>query len=156
MLTEYVNKIVTFTKRAEDLEAYPEEGMRARIVSIRGDGIHKDDIEDHIYIVTVDYSEFDEFNKTFESSDYYDKNGSPCLTARQAGFYTVQEDLYFPSPKVVAFEKYFTITEADRIDLIRQFKESGAVNYVGWLETRLLDSVATSAAKTTTNEPETP
>lgn len=109
-----VGKTVQFTSKIEDMEAYPEKGMRARIVSIDEEDTHMSDLHDHIYKITFDYSEFDEFNKSLESANYYDGKGVACLTAREAGMYDEQETIYFGSPKLHPFEEFFTILNENR------------------------------------------
>jgi hypothetical protein len=116
------------------MEAYPEPGMRGRIISIDEQDTHRSDLHDHLYKITFDYSEFDEFNKSLESSNYYDRKGVACLTAREAGIYAPDELIYFGSPELYPFEGYFTILDDRQNILLRRFKESGATNYVEWLE----------------------
>lgn len=140
-MQQLVGKTVQFTSSIEDMEAYPENGMRARIVSITTRYTNVADINDHLYIIKFDYSEFDEFNKRFESSNYYDKNGNAILTARQANMYTVTEEIYFGSPKLYPFEQYFKVIDQARNTLIDQFKVSGATDYVQWLEDQLTQKV---------------
>lgn len=132
-----IGKTIQFTSKIEDMEAYPEKGMRARIVSIDEQDTHMVDLHDHLYKITFDYSEFDEFNKSLESSNYYDRNGVACLTAREAGMYAPDELIYFGSPKLWPFEDYFTTLDVRQNALLVRFKESGATNYVEWLESQI-------------------
>jgi hypothetical protein len=129
-----VGKTIQFTKKIEDMEAYPENGMRARIVSIDESDTHSPSLHDHMYRITFDYSEFDDYNKALESSNYYDRMGVPCLTAREAGMYAPDELIYFGSPKLWPFEDCFTTLDARQNALLARFKESDATNYVEWLE----------------------
>lgn len=131
-----VGKTIQFTSKIEYMEAYPEKGMRGRIVSIDEQDTHMDDLEDHVYKILFDYSEFDDFNKSLESSNYYDRNGNACLTAREAKWYKPQEVIYFGSPELWPFEDYFTILDDRQNALLTRFKESGATNYVEWLESQ--------------------
>lgn len=132
-----IGKIIQFTSKIEDMEAYPEAGMRARIVSIDEKDTHMKDLHDHMYIITFDYSEFDEFNEQFESANYYDKHGVACLTAREAKMYDVKEKIYFGSPALWPFEDYFNLLNTKQETLLSRFKESGAANYVEWLESQI-------------------
>lgn len=135
-MNELIGKVVTFTKKIEDQEAYPEAGMKARIIGVKKETTSKD-INDHVYTITVDYSEFDEFNAGLESANYYNNDHIPCLTARQANMYTVQEKLYFCSPQLEPFEDFFTIADDRQSRILEKFKASGETNYVAWLESQI-------------------
>jgi hypothetical protein len=132
-----IGKTIQFTSKIEDMEAYPENGMRGRVVSIDEQDTHRSDLHDHLYKIAFDYSEFDEFNKSLESSNYYDKNGIACFTARQANMYEPQEIIYFGSPELWPFEDYFTVLNEKQNNLLARFKESGSTNYVEWLENQI-------------------
>jgi hypothetical protein len=132
-----IGKTIQFTSKIEDMGAYPEKGMRARIVSIDEQDTNRPDLHDHLYKITFDYSEFDEFNKGLESANYYDRKGVACLTAREAGMYAPDELIYFGSPQLWPFEDYFTVLNEKQNTLIARFKESGATNYVEWLESQI-------------------
>jgi hypothetical protein len=132
-----VGKTIQFTPKIEEMEAYPENGMRARIVSIDEENTHRYDVEDHLYKIKFDYSEFDDFNNELEKSNYYDRNGNACLTARQANMYEPQEVIYFGSPKLWPFEDYFTILGPRSNELLKRFNESGSTNYIEWLESQI-------------------
>jgi hypothetical protein len=80
---------VQMKKLIESCDSYPEENMRA---TIAGEVI---DTEDNFFRILFDYTAYDEYNKAFESSNYYDKNGKACLTARQSGYYQIKETLWF-------------------------------------------------------------
>lgn len=135
--THLIKKIVEFTPRIEEMEAYAETGIRARILSITAEGTSRKELDEHIYIIKFDYSEFDEFNTRYETANYYDKNGVPCLTARQSGFYNPQEKIYFGTPLKWPFEDYFNVVDSKTAELIKKFKESGAKSYVEWLESQV-------------------
>ncbi len=132
-----IGKTVQFTSHIEDMEAYPENGMRARIVSVEEKDVYSKDLRDHMYIITFDYSEFDKFNEKLEKSNYYDKHGSACLTAREANMYEEKEPIYFGSPELYPFKTYFTLLDKKQETLLSRFKESGKSNYVEWLEDQI-------------------
>jgi len=73
--------------RVEDLEDYADKGMRLTITGIRSD-------HDEVAVLAVSYAKYDEHNKAFEKRNYYDKTGTPCLNAREAGFYKEQDSMY--------------------------------------------------------------
>lgn len=117
---------VEFVSGVEDLEAYPEAGMRATITSV----IRDHDDED-VFIVGLDFTEHDEFNKAFESTNYFDRNGNPTLTAREAGCYLLKENIYVMSSDETT--KYFNLI--DRSPLYQKYlDEKPSVSYVEWLE----------------------
>lgn len=132
-----VGKVVQFTTKIEDMEAYPERGMRARIVSVDEEDTNRTDLHEHLFKIKFDYSDFDDFNKSLESSNYYDRNGNACLTAREANQYEQQEVIYFGSPELWPFEDYFTTPDTRQNALLIRFKESAATNYVEWLESQI-------------------
>jgi hypothetical protein len=132
-----IGKNVQFTSKIEEMEAYPENSMRARIVSIVEKDTDNADVHEHMYKITFDYSDFDEFNAALEAPNYYNKDGVACLTAREANMYKKQELIYFGSPTLWPFENYFTVLGEKSNALIARFKESGATNYVEWLESQI-------------------
>ena len=120
---------VEFGPGIEDFECYAEPKMRAHLVAV---DFHQDDV----VLLKFEYSEFDEYNKAFESANYFDKNGEPTLTAREAGYYSIKEDIY-----VMAHDdlqaKMLTLLNSSSLALIAEFKNSGQKSYVRWLEEQL-------------------
>lgn len=137
-MQELIGKDITFKPGIEDMEAYAEGGMRARVVSVEAQDTRSRDKHDHVYKITFDYTEFDEYNRRFESSNYYDKNGKPTLSAREANWYNPQETIYFGSPELWPFEDYFEVNGEERRQLVAEFKASGETDYVAWLEQKVL------------------
>ena len=131
LLTAGSKPVVTFTTSAiEDLDGYPERGMRARIVGIEP---KRDDMVN----VEFDFTEFDGHNRAFESSNYYDKSGHPTLTARDYGAYHPREKFYFMADDALA--KYLTLESDARVALYSEFVASSVeASYVQWLEDRVL------------------
>lgn len=132
-MKQFIGKNIQFKEAITEIDAYPEPGMRARIVSIEPVEVKNDPAYD-VYKIIFDYSEFDDFNTNFESSNYYDKRGQACLTARQAGFYNQVDTVYFGSPEFKAYEEFFTLLDEKKESLQARFRESGFKNYVEWLE----------------------
>jgi hypothetical protein len=120
---------------------YPETGMRLEVTGGRID-------EPDVARIEVDYALFDEFNKAFESSDYRDKNGDGVLTARQAGWYKVQEFLYVDPEEEI--DSYFTILADERKSLVEAYAAlpEPKSTYVAWLEQRLLSNQVSAVAAT--------
>lgn len=130
MIKGGIHPVVVFNKDIEELETYAENGMRARVVS----AILK---HDDVVMLRVDYSEFDEFNKQFETASYFNKDdGNPTLTAREAGYYIPQDSLYIDSNSEVPF----VVEDAARLKLYDQYlkdDKKSAFGYTQWLEDRL-------------------
>lgn len=129
-----IGKTIEFLVGIEDFECYPEKNMRARIISISERDTKSKDLYDHLYTITFDYSEFDDYNKAFESSNYWDKNGDASLTAREAGIYEVKEKIHFGAPELWPFEDYFKLLDPAVEELVNRFKQSNSSNYIEWLE----------------------
>jgi len=132
-----IGKTVKFLNKIEQMEVNADPNQRARILSITGEYLDSEDKHDHVYIVTFDYSEFEEYNKNFASANFYDKNGNPTLTAHEAGVYKQHEKAYFGSPDIWPFENYFTLLDDKTSALIEKFKQSGETDYVVWLENQV-------------------
>lgn len=129
LVTDGIHPVVEFRKGIEDIESYAESGMRARVVGTTE--ILGKDIK-----LSFDFSEFDDFNKAFEQSNYYDKKGKPTLTAREAGFYKGVETYFFEAQDET--DMYFEVVESWGLQLYERYKASGeACSYVQWLEARI-------------------
>lgn len=126
-----VGKDVQFTKKIEDTEWYAEDGMRGTITSVI---VQDDDPKDMVIKIGVSFAKFDEFNKQFETSNYFNNVGDACLTARQANMYHV-EDHYYAGNDVL--EHMIPLDDATAT-LLRFFETDKAANpdltYVAWLE----------------------
>ena len=71
-----------------DVDVYAEPGMRARLKGFRFHEVYECEV------ATFDFSEFEEHNRPLEKAGWYDKDGNPTLTAREAGFYKPQDTMY--------------------------------------------------------------
>jgi hypothetical protein len=120
--------VIEFGPKIEELETYAEPKMRAHLVSVSMS-------EADIAILTVDYTAFEELNKTLELANYYDKHGNAVLTAREAGQYTPQEDLYVDWSDL---DGILSALPTATHGLFEEFKSSGQESYVNWLEEQLL------------------
>jgi len=124
MIKSGIHPVVTFTKGIEELDGYTEAGMRARVAS--AEEKHND-----MYVLKVDYSEFDEYNQQYESANYYDPKGNPTITARAAGFYKERDQIYVG----ISEELPFVVTESVSLKMFEMFQQSGSTDsYVEWLE----------------------
>ena len=132
-----IGKTVKFLNKIEEMEVNADPNQRARILSITGEDLDSEDKCEHVYIVTFDYSEFEEYNKKFASANFYDKNENPTLTAHEAGVYTQHEKAYFGSPDIWPFEDYFALLDDRTSALIEKFKQSDETDYVTWLENQV-------------------
>ena len=130
--------VVTFhTSAIEDLEGYPEKGMRARVV---GCATKRDDM----MALTFDFSEFETHNAPFESANYFDKAGHATLTARENGAYKPQESFYVMADDLVA---RLMLLESDaRMGIFNDYTASGsAQTYVQWLEDHMIAAAMVAA-----------
>lgn len=134
---EYVGKVVVFTKSILEMESYAEPGMRGRIVRVDEEDTHRKDIHDHMYKFYFDYSEFDEYNRRFETANYYGHDGIPNKTAREAGHYQEVEKIYFGTPELWPFENYFEPIDKKQKALVDLFNKSDYTDYVAWLESQI-------------------
>ena len=131
---------VEFGARVIELEAYVEPKMRAHLVSI-------DVPPDDIAVLKVEYSAFDEFNRGVEQANYYDAQDNPTLTAREAGQYHPQEDLYVMAGEDLE-PQFLSILPGPTLGLIEEFKASGHASYVRWLEEQLTRKNAAKESNT--------
>lgn len=76
-----IQPVIRMLEGVDIFEDYLEAGMAARVVGADHDG-------DDVIGVDLVLTEFDEYNRQFETSCYYDENGTPCLTARESGNYS--------------------------------------------------------------------
>ena len=121
---------VEFKPGVEDLEGYPEGGMRAEVLRVVPDG-------NEVFRVSVSYEQFEAFNHTLETANFYDNEGRPRLTASQAGYYRQLEDLYVMADDLCS--TFFTPLDKARLALLDEFSESGSEeSYVQWLEGQLV------------------
>lgn len=128
LLKEGQKPIVTFKPGIEDVEGYPEVGMRAQLV-----GCPEVNTSDNTLKLTFDFSAFDDFNRPFESANYYGSNRQPNLTAREAGYYSEQESFYFMLDEDV--EHNFVLDDTESLRLYAEYRKSGfSGTYVQWLE----------------------
>ena len=134
-LNPLVGKVVRFKKDIEDCEGYAEAGMVARFASFSVDS----EGDDESYRIVFDFSEFADRNKPFETAGYFDSNGRPVLTAREAGFYEDQETYYIGYRQI---GDCFELIDPRIDELYKDFNQSrkDGQSYVEWLENQLLSS----------------
>lgn len=130
MVADGIHPVVTFKAPVLDKEGYLEAGMRGRLVAIS-------DEHDDMFQLHVDLAEFDDFNRQFESANFYDKNGRACLTAREAGVYKEPKEWFFVGNDDEI--DFCEVEEAPRCALYAEYqKTASSLSYVQWLEDRLL------------------
>lgn len=134
LVSDGIRPVVTFTAPILDKEGYLEAGMRGRLVAVSNE-------HDDMFKLHVDLSEFDDFNRQFESANYYDKDGVPRLTARESGFYKAPKDeIYVDNNEDVDF---CVVEEPNRLALYELYRKAGDnLTYVQWLEDRILVGAA--------------
>lgn len=126
--------VIEFTKLIEvEMDGFATEGMRAKIVSVR----HASFAE--IMQVTVSYVGFEEYNKPFEDHTYYDTNGKPTLTAREANLYGDEEEFFIDENST--WTDYFSIVNTASNNLLNEYSASGSkLTYIAWLEQNLVEA----------------
>lgn len=109
---------------------YPNPGIRFDVESGK---ITEPDVGQML----VSYSNFDEFNKAFESHDY----GKNNLTAREAGYYKLRESIYVDPEEDIS--EYLEIVGDERKRLLLRYAAlpEPKPSYVGWLESLVLTSI---------------
>lgn len=128
--------VVVFKAPILDSEGYLEPGMRGRLVAVSN-------MREDTFKLHVDLSEFDEFNRQFESANYYDKSGVPRLTAREAGYYSGPEETLY-----VGLQDNVDFCEAEepaRLELYADYCKAAdgaasGLTYTQWLEDRVIAS----------------
>lgn len=123
--------VVEFLPPIVDCESYAEAGMRAEIVAVAP----RD--EDDVQRITFSFENFEDFNKPFESANYFDKKQAPVLTAREAGYYNPVEVYYFMASETI---KAFKFVDDKSLALLNKYKasaESASMSYVAWLEKQI-------------------
>lgn len=134
--------VVTFRAGIDEKEGYAEKGMRARLIGVT----NTSDAE--VVSVRMDFSEFEAHNLPLESSNYYDSNQQPTRTARQAGYYKPQDDLYFVLGEKVS--DLMDIEGDEAVALFSRFVEAApSLSYVQWLERRVMELEAAAATTPT-------
>lgn len=126
-----IGKVVTFKDEIEECESYLEKGMKARIEGVKRDG-------DETLIFKFNMEPFEDWNKPLETSNYYDKDGNPTLTARQAGYYSAVEDYYLPNEQDLS--RYFEVQNNDFANKLYEAynaQKTEGQTYVDWLESML-------------------
>lgn len=124
--------VVTFKAPIEDCECYPETGMRGVVTGgrLKQDGVVQ---------LWFDFEPFDSFNAALEKREYYDDKRQPTLTAREAGYYKPQDDVYLMQDHLL--DDYFVFEDQGPLALMEEWRASGSdKTYVAWLEAQLLTS----------------
>ena len=127
-LFQGVKPVVQFKKKIEDQESCLDPNMKGRVV-----GYNDESEEGYTCLVfEIDLSEFEEYNEQFQVRNYYDKNGIPCLTAKEAGFYRNMETFYLSGDE--SDTDYVEISEKSRLyDQYLTEREPGQT-YISYLE----------------------
>lgn len=134
--------VVTFMEGIDDKESYAEKGMRARLIGV------ENTTDADVVSIRVDFAEFEQHNLPLESTSYYDGNGQPTRTARQAGYYHPQDKLYFDLDGPVS--SLMVIESEETVALFKRFTEaSSSATYVQWLEQRVMELEARASCGAT-------
>jgi len=134
MVRSGARPVVVFNQGIEYMEDYAEPGMRGRIT-----GVRSVESDEGLLKISVDYSEFDKFNRQFESANYYDKAGKTTLTAREAGYYKPADTLYLTQSEDAPFEIVDDAHAALYEKYMRSDAQSSGVGYIQWLENLVIN-----------------
>lgn len=121
---------VEFTSKIHDLETYAEPCMRATLKGVRDD-------HDGVLRLQVSYEKYDEYNKQFESHNYWgvlSKGQEPSAaqyTARETGWYKVEDHIYVMDTDDVS--TYLVILDSTPLYDAWVANNNG-LSYVAWLE----------------------
>ena len=132
---------VEFLPPSGDWEHYVESGMRAKLVKVVNHDPKETDPHYQVWELHVDFEPFDEYNKAFESTNYYDDKGHACLTAREANLYKPQDVIYIGPGQ---FGTMFSPVDKDLVNshekVQAEFRREGTQEpYIAWLERRLAE-----------------
>lgn len=131
--TFYINKIVEILPGMEEHEVdYLEPGMLMRITRI-------DEREEDFTVVHYDVSEFEDRNRPLETANYYDKNGSPCLTAREAGHFKPKDTAYLPG--IDSYGKLFKVADSEGAERLAEAfaqRDDKTMTYLAWCEKEIM------------------
>lgn len=120
---------VEFTSKIEEFDGYFDSGMRAKIV-----GASLDDNGVTVRI-NFDFEQFTVLNDSVEKHTYYDKNGNPVLSAKEAGCYPkdYKETFWFEVDDEV--DEYFTFFKSyiNVYDKYMTERKDGQ-SYTQWME----------------------
>jgi hypothetical protein len=125
-----IHAVIEFTEGVNDLEVDPDVRMRCKVLRI-------DDFHDSGLRLMCDFTEFDQYNRAFAKSNYFDKQGNPTQTWMQQEKYTretLQAYTLYAGPDddicVIVDDKYARFWKLYQ-------KENTKESYVSWLERNL-------------------
>ena len=132
-LMPFIGKEIEFLPAIVDYEGYLEVGMRATVVNISG--YDESDPEDPVFKMDLSLEGHDDRNLAFElCREFYDRNGTPCLSAREAGMYGLSDFLYLGNNWATIFK----LVDPGDANLVAQYNSSKHMvpnmSYVQWLE----------------------
>lgn len=115
------------------IETYADEfdaGMRATVTGIAPDG--------DCYQIQFTFAKFDDYNRPFEKPTYFDSDGKPALTVREAGYYRT-ENYLFVEDNWQDCVRLLDDASAGLFDLYAiDHKVRPDLTYIAWLETIVL------------------
>lgn len=131
-LNPLIGKDIEFLKDINDYEWYGERGMRATVLGITWHD--ESDANDPVFKFHLSFKKYDDFNRPFESANYWDENGEATKTARESGDYKVEDYLYLGNNWANCVELVDS-NAGKLLDLFLTDKEAQPdLTYVKWLE----------------------
>lgn len=119
---------VEFQREIEQQEGYIESGMRGVLIAVRE--------EDQTCLsFVVDLGPFESFNLPFEKANYFDSQGAPCLTARQANQYPKnhRESMWVDENDAIGVPA--TVVDDEALQIFAEYcRAAPGVPYTHWLE----------------------
>lgn len=129
-LLTLVGKDIEFLSAVEKYADEFDAGMRATVTGIAPDGDH--------YQIQLTLAKFEDYNRPFETPTYFDSDGKPTLTVREAGYYRMENYLYVEDNWRDCV-KLLDDTSAGLFDLYLIDRAAGSdLTYIAWLETLVL------------------
>lgn len=114
-------------------DSFLEENMLARLRSIA-----VDENQEGVYSLTLDFSEYEDFNRQFAIPNYFNEANEPILTAEQAGFMPASktEVIYYYNEDG---ELPITMLEESSLGLVEKYLQGGKTNlsYIEYLEAKV-------------------
>lgn len=113
-----VGKTIRFTKNVNKSDISQDEGMMAVITHITYN-MYEDTVPENMcHQFFINQTPFEEENKKYESRDYSNFLGVPCLTAREAGLYQAEDKIYLSN------DLPFEVVETDDIHITISLEEA--------------------------------
>lgn len=125
-----IGKDIEFLPDVVEYEGYHEVGMRATVVEVVW--YDDSDPEDPVFQLKLSFEGHDERNAAFEvNCSFYDKNGTPCLSAREAGEYETATEFFIGN----TWKTLLKLVDDRDAKLLKLYQDGNHSRpYIVWLE----------------------